>query len=97
MPSLPPMEIDPPTISMSFVPNDSPFAGKEGEFVTSRHLAERLMRENRVNFVCKADYSENSEIHTTVKLILDKIRADYDFQQHLLSHRRTSDTDEKIS
>lgn len=59
--------------------------------------AQRLIKEHRVNFVCKADYSENSEIHTTVKLILDKIRADYDFQQHLLSHRRTSDTDEKIS
>ena len=59
--------------------------------------AQRLIKEQRVNFVCKADYSENSEIHTTVKLILDKIRADYDFQQHLLSHRRTSDTDEKIS
>jgi len=42
---LPPMEIDPPTISMNFVPNDSPFAGKEGEFVTSRHIGDRLQRE----------------------------------------------------
>ena len=42
---LPPMEIDPPTISMSFIPNDSPFAGQEGQFVTSRHLADRLARE----------------------------------------------------
>ena len=50
-------------------------------------VAERLIKENRVNFVCKADYTENSEIHTTVKLILDKIRADYDFEQHLLSQR----------
>ena len=41
------------------------------------------VKENRVNFMCKADYSENAEIHTTVKLILDKIRADYDFAQHL--------------
>ncbi|MCL2219889.1 MAG: translational GTPase TypA [Chitinispirillia bacterium] len=42
---LPPIVIDPPTISMNFIPNDSPFAGKEGKFVTSRHLQDRLMRE----------------------------------------------------
>ena len=52
-------------------------------------VAERLIKENRVNFVCKADYSENSEIYTTVRLILDKIRADYDFQQHLLSQKQS--------
>jgi GTP-binding protein len=42
---LPPTNIDPPTISMNFIPNDSPFAGKEGKFVTSRHIQERLQRE----------------------------------------------------
>jgi len=42
---LPTIGIDPPTISMNFMPNDSPFAGREGEFVTSRHIKERLMRE----------------------------------------------------
>jgi GTP-binding protein len=42
---LPPVEIDPPTISMSFIANDSPFAGKEGRYVTSRHLGQRLHRE----------------------------------------------------
>ena len=42
---LPPIEIDPPTISMNFVPNDSPFAGQEGDFVTSRHIGDRLAKE----------------------------------------------------
>ena len=42
---LPPIEIDPPTLSMNFVPNDSPFAGREGEYVTSRHIEDRLRRE----------------------------------------------------
>jgi GTP-binding protein len=42
---LPPTVIDPPTISMNFIPNDSPFAGKEGRFVTSRHIQDRLQRE----------------------------------------------------
>ena len=42
---LPPMEIDPCTISTHFIPNDSPFAGTEGKYCTSRHLTERLRRE----------------------------------------------------
>jgi GTP-binding protein len=42
---LPLIDIDPPTISMNFIPNDSPFAGKEGKYVTSRHIGDRLQRE----------------------------------------------------
>jgi len=42
---LPAPAVDPPTLSMTFFPNNSPFAGTEGTFVTSTHLRERLMRE----------------------------------------------------
>src|SRR6201987_6578536 len=43
------MDIDPPTIQMNFVVNDSPLAGREGKFMTARHLKERLVRECRTN------------------------------------------------
>ena len=49
--------------------------------------AMKLLNEDRVNFVCKADYREGSEINTTVMHILDKIRADYDFDQLLNMHK----------
>lgn len=42
---LPPVVIDPPTLSMNFIPNDSPFSGRDGRFVTSSHLEDRLYRE----------------------------------------------------
>ena len=42
--ALPPIEVEPPTIEMEFLVNDSPFAGKEGTFVTSRQVQERLER-----------------------------------------------------
>lgn len=52
-----------------------------------KETALRLIRENRVNFTCKADYSEGGEIHATVCRILNKIRADYDFQILLESYK----------
>ena len=46
---LPPLQIDEPTLAMDFLVNDSPFAGTEGTFLTSRHLRERLFHEQEIN------------------------------------------------
>jgi GTP-binding protein len=43
------VDIDPPTIQMNFLVNDSPLAGREGKFLTARHITERLVRECRTN------------------------------------------------
>ncbi len=52
---LPSVKIDDPTISMNFMVNDSPFAGKEGTYVTSRHLKDRLERELLSNVAMKME------------------------------------------
>ena len=46
---LPALAIDPPTIRMQFLVNDSPLAGREGKFLTARHIRDRLVRETRAN------------------------------------------------
>lgn len=53
-------------------------------------VSEKLIAENRVNFACTADYSENREIHVVVKTILDKIKADFEFQLLLDQHQKKS-------
>src|SRR3990167_5930631 len=55
---LPAIHVDEPTISLNFLVNDSPFAGREGKFVTSRQIRERLERELEVNIGLKVDFGD---------------------------------------
>ncbi|QQR55054.1 translational GTPase TypA [Candidatus Peregrinibacteria bacterium] len=59
--ALPSIGIDPPSLAIEFMVNDSPFAGKEGKFVTSRHIKERLEREMETNVGLKIEGVDNSD------------------------------------
>lgn len=59
--ALKPIAIDEPTMSMTFTNNDSPFFGKEGKFVTSRHIHERLLRELDKNLALRVEKSETED------------------------------------
>lgn len=85
---LPFVKIDEPTISMNFIVNDSPFAGKEGKFVTSRNLRDRLFKEVETNVSMKVEETESTdtfkvsgrgELHLSI-LIETMRRQGYEFQ-----------------
>ena len=59
--ALPPVTVDEPTISMTFCVNDSPFAGKEGKFLTSRQIRERLFREASHNVALRVEDTDDPD------------------------------------
>ena len=85
--AIPFQKISEPTISMQFIVNDSPFAGQEGKFVTSRHLRDRLFRELNTDVSLRVEETENAdsfkvsgrgELHLSV-LIENMRREGYEF------------------
>jgi GTP-binding protein len=86
--ALPFVEIDEPTISATFMVNNSPFAGREGNFVTSRHIRDRLFREIETNVSMKVEETDSAdsfkvsgrgELHISI-LIETMRRQGYEFQ-----------------
>ena len=85
--AIPFQKISEPTIAMQFIVNDSPFAGQEGKYVTSRHLRDRLMRELNTDVSLRVEDTENmdafkvsgrGELHLSV-LIENMRREGYEF------------------
>ncbi len=83
---LPIIEIDPPTLSINFIPNDSPFTGLEGKFVTSRHIEDRLQKEVLSDVALGVGpigigfkVSGRGELHLSI--LIEKMRREgYEFQ-----------------
>lgn len=86
--ALPFVDIDEPTLSMNFMVNNSPFAGQDGTFVTSRHIRDRLMKEIETNVSLRVEETDSAdcfkvsgrgELHLSI-LIETMRREGYEFQ-----------------
>ncbi|HVZ75782.1 MAG TPA: translational GTPase TypA [Candidatus Paceibacterota bacterium] len=77
---LPAIAIDEPTITLDFLVNSSPFAGREGKFVTSRQIRERLERELEVNVGLRVDFDSSETFHVSgrgelhISILLENMR-----------------------
>lgn len=85
---LPFVKIDEPTVSMNFMVNNSPFAGREGKFVTSRNIRDRLFKEIETNVAMRVEETDSAdtfkvsgrgELHLSI-LIEQMRRQNYEFQ-----------------
>jgi len=85
---IPFVSIEEPTLSMNFIVNNSPFAGQEGKYVTTRHLGERLGRELRSNVSLRVELTDSPDVFTVsgrgelhLAILIETMRREgYEFQ-----------------